>query len=332
MAQFKQFIKTLLPLCLLLMLISSCIQLPPLKRVDTPTVVDKGGSELLINGDELLVNNSGLKTYRLNDGVPDSLLSSYSSDNSANRLNLFDDKLVMASDSSGIEIIDINSKQILNSDYGGEYALSAVGYDNYVYVVTGTNINTNFDGLIIYDISIPSKPIEVNRIPNLGHTNSSTPLLIEDGYLFIPELVKTAGGWNKYLLHVYDLSTPANPKKISTFQDDFLQKPSDIILSGNFLFISSIGSGLLVLDVSDLTSLIEAGRFEFSGSNRSLAIDGNYAYLLDVFNLLTLDVSDVGHIKRIALNEMQQATEVVADELIYVIDNSELKIFSPPFP
>lgn len=286
---------------------------------DVPT----GDVDFLINNERLYISHGGLQIYQLSyDGSKISKLGAYLSEGYPSRMDYQENLIFLASRRAGLEIIDVsdaNSPVRINPNRIGDWALSVVTYQNYAYVVSGTHVESTFEGLIIIDFSDPKYPKEVNRIPDLGHTGFDSPIIITGKFLIVPEAIKTRGGWDNFLIHSYDLTNPVNPTRLSTFEDDFLYVPTEIILQDGLLFIASAGSGIVVLDVKDPNNLIEAARFEFRGSNRDLAIKGNQAFITNPFSIHQIDISDLKQIKEIGAMDIHDAREIKAYKNILLV-------------
>lgn len=78
---------------------------------------------------------------------------------------------------------------------------------------------------------------------------------------------------------------------VSTFETD--GQASDIDLKSNYAYIADSENGLVIVDVSDPSSPVLAGRSDVNGSADNVAVEGDYAYVTDENN--GLRIIDVSH-------------------------------------
>jgi hypothetical protein len=96
-------------------------------------------------------------------------------------------------------------------------------------------------------------------------------------------------------LIIYDIKNGNNPEKISEI--DKLPWINDIQLNENFIYAAfddsnNNSAGLLIIDVSDITSPALKGNIYISGFATGLAVLDNHVFLLeDTFGLKIIDVS-----------------------------------------
>ncbi|MCD4734851.1 MAG: hypothetical protein K8R53_02285, partial [Bacteroidales bacterium] len=142
------------------------------------------------------------------------------------------------------------------------------------------------------DISDPESPVQLDliSISNNVSTDLFPDVYVSGDYAFITE--------NGYLLSnlkVYDISDPGNIIYIAgTSQNLF--KPTKLFVSQDYAFVLDESNGLVIFDVSDLTS----GKTFIGSSNTLLdnpsgiVVEGDYAYVTSFNNdmLVIIDVSD----------------------------------------
>lgn len=194
---------------------------------------------------------------------------------------------------------------VTNISLGLAYGASVSGH--YVYVATS-------GGLRIFDISNPANPVDA------GYNDSDGPALavaVSSQYRYASHLAGVtildganpanpvavgiiAGSWPyvKVLDHfiylfggggvtVYDVVDPANPVKIGGVGASCGYSGA---VSGNYAYIASCYSGLLVYDLSDPANFRNVG--QGTGRNLAFGVDvalaGNFAYLASYTNALEI--------------------------------------------
>ncbi len=89
-------------------------------------------------------------------------------------------------------------------------------------------------------------------------------------------------------LRVIDVTNPTAPKEVGTA--GALAATVALAVTGDYAYAAEGGSGMLVIDVSDPTSPLRVGTF--TGGADGVAVEGDYAYVVDPTGLRVVDVSD----------------------------------------
>jgi hypothetical protein len=119
-------------------------------------------------------------------------------------------------------------------------------------------------------------------------------------------------------LHVFDLSTPANPRKVGSFS--LLKSIQNVVVSGNCAcatgFDTNNNQGIYIIDCSDPTNLRQAGFYPARAS--MVTISGRDAYLMDQIqsdnqSLDVLDLSDPAHPKLVGSNPLFTGDNIYAN-------------------
>ncbi|MCB0810674.1 MAG: hypothetical protein KDB96_15460, partial [Flavobacteriales bacterium] len=191
--------------------------------------------------------------------------------------------------------------------------------------------------LRVIDISTPGSPTPIGSItfPAPGPDYVS----VADGYAYL-----VSGS----ILHIVDVSTPSAPVAAGTYNTGAL--PAAVEVSGDRAYLILEGQPafppfdpgtpgkLVVLDVSDKSNPTFLGDEDLGVGPSSIALDGTYAFVLEVFSqeLVVLDVSDPS--APVAVGSVGMGGNprrvVVRDGLAYVVDQSskDLKVVDVSTP
>lgn len=106
-------------------------------------------------------------------------------------------------------------------------------------------------------------------------------IAVLNGYLY----VATAEGFR-----VYDVSDPANPVEVGRVQEHYDFR--DIKASGNYLYITSYDSALVIYDISDPVRPSEVNRVNLPAPPIAMAVENNTVYLASLQWLMVIEVSN----------------------------------------
>jgi len=214
----------------------------------------------------------------------------------------------LANGGDGLRIYDVsNPKNPVCVGHTNDVGLNgnAMGialFDDYAYVANGN------DGMRIYDISDPTHPKNVGHAPEIANPASSFGIAASgvrrDG------LFQTIRSWffGKHRkgahyaflanyndgLRIYDVSDPANPKRIAHVNDGGTALFPAV--SGKYLFLANDFDGLRIYDISNPANPTNIARIKDTGYPWGVAISGKYAYVADNFYGLSIfDISDPTH-------------------------------------
>jgi hypothetical protein len=191
-----------------------------------------------------------------------------------------------------VDISDPNNPHEVLSIYEGGTVHSIAFSSNRVYLASD-------NGLYIYDVSNPNHPIYQGNYPS-----EITDVAIWGNYALcvcayweFPEHLEKSYG-----VEVIDISFPAAPTLIGTFEleEDYVPREIDVSGDGHAYVCQSTDSHetgkVTVIDVAtDPGNPSEAGRYVKSGVDfAGIALSGNYAYLFQngPCLLVTLDISN----------------------------------------
>lgn len=214
---------------------------------------------------------------------------------------------------TSIDISDPFNLQVLDtfdSASGNLRRIEIVG--KYAYLVDQD------DGLLILDISDPTNLIQVGSVDN----GSASSITLRGRYAYVGDV--TAGA-----VDVIDISDPTSPTVISTFVFDPGESPSDMIISGNYLFVAANSLDLAILDLVSSTAPVRVGtssNIVLGGSSQSIFSSGNYLYIasddggdgeLNIVDITGAKISNadvgtlkVGNIESTGVTQFQQSVFV----------------------
>ncbi|MFC1789720.1 right-handed parallel beta-helix repeat-containing protein [Patescibacteria group bacterium] len=199
----------------------------------------------------------------------------------------------------GVGQVTKSDSDIPNMDY--PYYVYVSG--NYAYVISSTG-----SSLDIIDISDPTNPDGVGEIASSSDSDislwSPRSVYVSGNYAYV---VSAGGGLGS--LDIIDISDPTNPDGVGSVTSSDPQinipYPSDVQVSGNYAYVTSVGGGgtdsFNVIDISDPANpdgvgTVTAADAEITSmdSPRSIQIAGNYAYVVssDGDSLVVIDISD----------------------------------------
>jgi hypothetical protein len=227
----------------------------------------------------------------------------------------------VADGEGGLVVIDVsnpaNCVRVGGCDTIGN-ALDVAVSGNYAYVVGQDGVDPRFGNPIgtlqVIDVRDPANCVRVGGLTIGGPANS---VAVFGNYAYVAGTgflgISSAIG----VLRVIDVSNPANPVGMGaqfTSGDAALA----VAVSGNYAYVAD-NIGLEVVDVSNPTHLLWAGRYDLGG--RGVAVSGNHAYVTG-YDSAVFDVSDPTNLRRLgSLNTIGAAVGVVVSgKYAYVAD------------
>jgi hypothetical protein len=163
----------------------------------------------------------------------------------------------------------------------GSFISQIITSGRYAYVRSGTGIKT-------YDITNPASPQYVSSYTPGAAT---VGMAVHDKWLFIAESGSGA-------IEVVDISNPASPVFVAYF-NTALSTPTDISISGNYLYIAETNGALLnqlqVIDVTNPGYLLDSGlgsSFSSTQQTNNMFVLNRYVYRTQTSN--TFNIERVG--------------------------------------
>ena len=172
-------------------------------------------------------------------------------------------------------ISNINSITTAGSAFGS-------GGNYYFPVVVGTHMYCpaqNDGKLDVFDVSNPSSPSLVNTVTGVGDPRSSTA---SGNYLYLGSFT------GPQALKIFDISTPSSPSLVLTMPlPSSTLGPAGFAVQGNYLYVSTYGDIVYVIDITTPTAPAIIGELFISGANFSwsIALNGNNAFVSDYNNV-----------------------------------------------
>lgn len=238
----------------------------------------------------------------------------------------------VASGDDGCEIIDVTDPQnpeIVSVFNEGGYSIEISVIEPYAYVADESR------GLCIYDVSNKYSPIEIG----VYECETNRMDVSDNGYAYLRnmnrgfhivdvirpampaykcgvfdflnvcydiEVISDSNGKTDYVfflepfggVYFYEFSTPEIPKRIGGIGT--LGMAYDLVIKGDYLFVSYLQDGFEIIDVSDLSSPERMFYYDSESNGISgLSVDSSYIYFYEDKSVKILDWSDPSHLKEI---------------------------------
>jgi len=234
--------------------------------------------DVVIAGDHAYVADygSGLQVINIADSVSPDTYGSCITPGPQHKVSISGDHALVACGTSGLQIIDISDP--VNPTILGEYDTPGIAEDvavsgDYAYVAD------YMSGLQVIDITDPSNPTLLGNWDDTSDYAYGVALAGDCAYLADGDF-----------LHVIDISDPANPVLLAEYNTFYTK---DVAISGNFAYVTDIGSGLLVLDISNPAIPVLLGSCPSVNCPEGVVVAGNHAFVADeAWGLSVVDISD----------------------------------------
>ena len=258
----------------------------------------------LFDGDHLFsVDNGVLKITDISN--PFFIREMKSMDLSFNYYDMdFKDNLAyIASGYGGLQVIKNSSSLLAGIFYTGNEINNVQLKDNYAYI---TEINT---GLIVVDVKDPESIAVTGGIDIDGRTEK---LYINGNNAYLAQGEKG--------IKVIDISKPDNPSLISSvdiYSHDFCYKDN---------YVYSVGKDFNIINMKDTTKPVIVTSFYPESYARSVAVQGNYAYVGTSAGLKILNITNLASpVIEGSLNEEKIDKIYVQGNYAYLMINSNFK-------
>jgi hypothetical protein len=156
--------------------------------------------------------------------------------------------------------------------------------------------------------------VAVENMDLVGHLGGSTRASFVQG-----EYVYIGQGPHLAVLDISDRASHALVGKTAPFPHIV----QDIDIVGNYAYVTTLRSGLRIVDISDPTTPIEVGFYDTRGAAANVVVAGDYAYVASSGSgVHVLDVSNPATLKRVGFYETWGATSgvAVASGYVYIAD------------
>ena len=259
-------------------------------------------------------SGSGFHLINIEDPSAISKISSLTLSSSTRNIFIKDNYAYVGCWVSGMCVVDIsdsNAISLVNTFDTWGYARAAINYNNSLYVADHAY------GLTVFDMSQPDNLVFQSR--NYQHAHNHDVILLDDNHIAVSEYNTGVG--------IYDISSG----KLT--QIDFINIIGSYFLKkyDNQLFVTSLGNGVVVLDVADpknisQTKVIHTG----AHSARQVVKQGNYLYLADYnFGVKVFNIEDINN--PIMIGSHATLSEAflldIKDNILYVSSYNGKKIY-----
>jgi hypothetical protein len=185
----------------------------------------------------------------------------------------------LASGVAGLAIVDISdptSPRLLATDATLNTATLGVAHSTESISIVGDFAYTvlpTLNTVAIYNISSPSSPELIQQIQNVP---------AYDVDLYGASLVVRSFEF----ITIFNVSDPNSPQQIAQFS----QESSAMHISDNFLYLTTLASGLSIYDISDPSSPVFQGSAAGLGIGNAVTVQGEISYVANEFGFV--DVYD----------------------------------------
>jgi len=177
------------------------------------------------------------------------------------------------------DIDNITHPQFRYGFYNEVFIRDFKKYKNFLFAV---DFRSGFE---IFDISNPLNPEEIYRYENHSDGGygslSGYDIQFKDSLFFFSS--------NKKTINIFQIK---NGSEVSLL-DSILTSgyPRSIAIKDNYLYTAQRDKGLIIYDISNLSSINQAAQFEFENWVEKIIIINNFAYLVDADGLYVLDLT-----------------------------------------
>jgi len=224
---------------------------------------------------------------------------------------------------AGIQVFDITTPEapvpISFTDTLGYAITSLAASGNILFASEYSGGRDGAGGLLIFDVSNPSLPIQVGRLSPQQHDLGRVALVDENHVAILDSLFIQQPWQTKYFLQIVDVSNPAAPARIGSVE---VHNLADITVAGPLVYLTAEEAGLQVVDISDLTAPRIVAVYDSPGTAWGVSVSGSRAFLADgEAGLQVLDIGTPANPRLLGSYTFGTAQDVVvAGQLAYVAD------------
>jgi hypothetical protein len=266
----------------------------------------------IVDNYALIATGSSFDIIDISDLTKPKRVYSYVTGSGTDDLALFDSYVYMQTLTDGHFIFDIStpSEPVFVASFE-----CCDGFSQYIVVYEEKIYHANEAGLVIIDVSDPSKPFlagyialtegmsgqfETNAVAVSGNlayvTLGGWGLKIVDvsdpDHLFVVGVFQDTHNFTDLVvvgdrayvcsrhLWVLDVSDPSHPTQLGICYD-IPSAPSGIIVSGEIAYLSVAKNGLVAVDVSDPSDMTIVGEYNTPGSTRNVTLRDSLVYCAD---------------------------------------------------
>lgn len=150
-------------------------------------------------------------------------------------------------------------------------------------------------GMLIYDITIPEKPVQVSAY---NHFTACDPVVVDGNYAYVTLRTGTRCTNGSNLMEVIDISSITNPYLVKSYP---MFNPHGLGVDGDLLFVCDGDAGLKVYDKSDPLQILNNQLAHYKDFNTFDVIPLNkILMLIGATGIYQYDYSDPKNIKQIS--------------------------------
>lgn len=223
---------------------------------------------------------------------------------------------IYVTDWDGLKIIDVSD--VTNPVEVGAYYLDPLFSMDiqfpYAY------LPTSLGKLYVIDISDPTN---LEKVGVYQSENSIEKVVVSGQYAYVIGI----DSQSQNFVEIVDISDPTNPIRESSTSVDAAM---GMAIKEKYMFITN--GDLQIFDVSNPTSPTLISSYETPNIADPIKVEGNYAYIGDVFGAEVVDISDIYSPRQVGYYQDGHVADVaVVGDFVYVADSVEgLMVFEYP--
>ncbi|MBK5113999.1 MAG: hypothetical protein JJE41_10240 [Candidatus Heimdallarchaeota archaeon] len=262
------------------------------------------------NDTAYLCSDSGIAILNVSDPSSPVELDVYTSDGECKDIFIKEEIAIIADFNNGIDILDISNPydiQLFSEFFDNGGAKKLTIKDDLAFIADGPA------GLEIFNLSNPYQPTKIGQYSE--PLVSSTDIMIQDDIA-----VLSVFGDGVFFLNISD---PTNPIKINSYYDG--NRIQTAYISNDLVFLGSRNQSLVVLNISDLSSISIAGSYDFSiefSFTYDLFLDNDTLIVASFFEGVTLlNISDLSNIQKLANYDTGLGSQdlFLEDNILYTV-------------
>ncbi len=305
----------------------------------------------------------GVVTVNISDPSNMYILDRYDLTNSVQDIIVEDNIVYAAYTFSGLRTLNITNPSAITFE-GSYYSGSGTVYtiEKYgSYILAYNNVGYDVDIINVTDVTNPSFVSSYNpgsSMRDITTKNTYAYLFLNSGYTYIVDLsVITSPSYTSQFTHsvcsqakiesdilyiaayslvrFYNVSNPTSPTFITNYQVE--SGDADYLyLNDTTLAVSQRNYGLLLLNVTDVTTPTKLGEFEYYGNLNGVKVDNNFAYMSSNNGFLIADVSDISNPVYIYKNDTDISNQVyhvaLYNNYVVAVFDHDIRIFDVSNP
>jgi len=254
---------------------------------DKTNPIEKSSVQIQRSTQDIFFNNAvvylanqvnGLNIINVANPETPVLLSNYDTEGYSEGVCQNGDNVFVADGYGGLQIIDTANSGVpvlAGSFSTAGRLMDIIVKDNFIFAADYHN------GLQILETLGKGEITRIAEFNPLGQWSYASCLAVDNNHAYLG----ASDG-----LYIIDVSDPANPTLTGFYTTSNI---SDVKISGDYAYLAHPNDGFDIIDISDPENPEQTG--DIPGHADALALQGDYAYVVEANGLSVIDVSDVYH-------------------------------------